>query len=201
MKIIRDSNEDEMIACFLNGEIFSSRFAKDLENTLAELKYDKKIIKTPNTKDPLENQKRKRVLSEFRNYDKDQGLFEGFPKVNAYKVVEFMSDDLKNIRYVNYDYWNELSDGTGSPVVASQNIRLGKTVFDVSNAPFLDGARLLENGAKFKPCILLTFDYKTFVILEGHSRITCYALYPKAFDNVRAIVLECNKEEIENWNA
>lgn len=201
MKIIRDSSEDEMIANFLNGEIFSSRFAKALNETLAELKYDKTIIKTPNVNDPLENQKRKRVLSEFRGYAKDDGLFENFPKVDKYKIVEFVSDDLKNIKYVNYSYWNELSSGTASPVVASQNIRLGKTAYDIPNTPFLDGAKLLENGAKFKPCIFLTFDYKTFIVLEWHSRITCYALYPKAFDNTRAIVLECNKEEIENWNA
>lgn len=201
MKIIRNSNEDEMIACFLNGEISSNRFGNDLRKTIAKLKCDKRIIDCPNLDNPVENQKRKRILSEFRNYDKNDGLFENFPKVNKYVIVEFESKDLKNIKYINYDYWNELSNGTGSPLVASNNIMHGKIVFNVSNAPFFDGANLLKSGTKFKPCILLTADYNTFIVLEGHSRITCYALCPNFFNNVRAIVLECSKNELKNYNS
>lgn len=200
MKIIRSSNEDEMIACFLNGEIFSNRFGNDLRKTIAKLKYDNGIIEYPNLDNLIENKKRKQILSEFRNYNKNDGLFENFPKVNKYVIVEFESKDLEKIRYINYDYWNELSNGTGSPLVASKNIMQGKTVFNVSNTPFFDGVKLLKNGSKFKPCILLTADYNTFIVLEGHSRITCYAMCPNCFDNTHAIVLECSKNELGNWN-
>lgn len=201
MKIIRNSNEDEMIACFLNGEFFSNRFGNALRKTIAKLKYDKRIIEYPNLDNPIENKKRKQILSEYRNYDKNDGLFENFPKVNKYVIVEFESKDLKNIKYINYDYWNELSNGTGNPLVASKNIMLGKTVFNVSNESFFDGANLLKNGAKFKPCIFLTADYNTFIVLEGHSRITCYAMCPDFFNKTRAIVLECYKNELKNWNS
>lgn len=112
-----------------------------------------------------------------------------------------LTKDLNNIRYINYDYWNELSNGTGSPLIASKNITQGKTVFNVSNASFFDGANLLKSGAKFKPCILLTADYNTFVVLEGHFRITCYAMCPKCFNGTRAIVIECSKNELNNWNS
>lgn len=201
MKIIRNSNEDEMIACFLNGEIFSNRFGNDLRKTIANLKYDQRIIEYPNLNNPIENKNRKQILREFRNYDKNDGLFENFPKANKYVIVEFESKDLKNIRYINYDYWNELSNGTGSPLVASKNIMQGKTVFNVSNTPFFDGVNLLKSGVKFKPCILLTGDYNTFIVLEGHSRITCYAMCPDFFNKTCAIVLECSKNELKNWNS
>lgn len=201
MKIIRNSNENEMIACFLNGELFSNRFGNALRKTVAKLKYDLRIIECPNLDSPVENQKRKQILSKFRNYGKNDGLFENFPKVNKYVIVEFESKDLNNIRYINYDYWNEISDRTGSPLVASKNITQGKTVFNVSNAPFFDGVNLLKSGAQFKPCILLTADYDTFIVLEGHSRISCYAMCPKYFNGARAIVLECSKNELKNWNS
>lgn len=201
MKIIRHSNEDEMIACFLNGELFSSRFGDTLRKTVAKLKYDLRIIEHPNWKDSSENQERRHILSEFRNYGKNNDIFENFPKVNKYVIAEFESQDLKNIRYINYNYWNELSNGTGSPLVASKNITQGKIVFNVSNAPFFEGVKLLKSGSKFKPCILLTADYNTFVVLEGHSRITCYAMCPEYFNGTRAIVLECSKNELECWNS
>lgn len=201
MKIIKNSNEDEMIACFLNGEILSNRFGNNLRKTIAKLKYDQRIIDYPNLDNQVENQKRKHILSEFRNYDKNDGLFKNFPTINKYVIVEFESKDLKNIRYINYDYWNELSNGTGSPLVASKNIMLGKTVFNVSNESFFDGANLLKSGVKFRPCILLTADYNSFIVLEGHSRITCYAMCPNFFNGTQAIVLECSKNELKNWNS
>lgn len=201
MKIIRNSSEEEMIACFLMGEISSNRFGKALEKTIKKLKYDKKIIECPNLDNPIENRNRKHILSEFRDYDKNEGLFENFPKINKYVIGEFEASDLDKIRYINYDYWNEISSGTGNPLIASENILTGKTVFDVDNEPFFDGANLLRSGVKFKPCIFLTADYKTFVILEGHSRITCYALCPNAFNNTQAIVLECSENELKKWNS
>lgn len=201
MKIIKNSSEDEMIAYFLMGEISSNRFGNNLEKTIEKLKYDRKIVDYPNLDNPVENKKRKHILSEFRNYGKNDGLFENFPKINKYVIGEFEAKDLENIRYINYDYWNELSSGTGKPLVASQNIMNGKTVFDVDNTPFFAGANLLQNGVKFKPCIFLTADYNTFIVFEGHSRITCYAMCPNTFNNIQAIVLECSKNDLKKWNS
>lgn len=48
--------------------------------------------------------------------------------------------------------------------------------------------------------ILLTHDYKSFVVLEGHSRITVYALNPQYFKNVKCFVLKCSKEDLDRWN-
>ena len=62
------------------------------------------------------------------------------------------------------------------------------------------GFIILEKNKTFLPMILLTHDYKSFVVLEGHSRITVYALNPQYFKNVKCYVLKCSKEELEKWN-
>ena len=57
-----------------------------------------------------------------------------------------------------------VSNGTSSPIEAAKVIESGKEIFNISNQPFIDGSKYLENG-KFDPCILVTPDFKTFIIL------------------------------------
>jgi len=45
----------------------------------------------------------------------------------------------------------------------------------------------------------LTADYENFVIVEGHQRMTAYALAPEYFRDVEVIVGKCSKEELEKW--
>ena len=50
MKIIRESNEDEMILEFLKGELNSNRFNEQLNEVLKELNISKDIIENGNAK-------------------------------------------------------------------------------------------------------------------------------------------------------
>lgn len=201
MKILRASNEDEMVLSFLNGELNSERFKADLLNCLKILKTNMHIITNANLNNEKENQLRKQILAKYRGYGENSGLFENFPHVKKYSLCTFSHDDLKNIFYINYSYWNELSNHTSSPIEAAKNIKIGKTFFDVSNNQFIKGAQLLKSGITFEPMIFLTYDYSSFIILEGHSRITIYALQPENFKNINAFVLECPKNDILKWNS
>ena len=200
MKVVKESNENEVVLNFLIGELQSTRFNIKLKKTLKDLKTTEQIITKANLNSQKENDLRKEILGKFRGYNKNLGLFENFPYIQSYNLCEFSSEDLKNIYYMNYSYWNELSNNTHSPIEAAKNIEHNIEVYNVSNQPFIDGKNILEKNKTFLPMILLTHDYKSFVVLEGHSRITIYALYQQFFKNVKCFVLKCSKEELDKWN-
>ena len=45
----------------------------------------------------------------------------------------------------------------------------------------------------------LTADFEDFVIVEGHLRMTAYALAPEHFQDISVIVGKCAGEELEGW--
>lgn len=200
MKKIRKSNENEMVLNFLLGEISSNRFSDDLKRVLSELNLDKSIIEDANLSNNNENLLRIKILSKFRGYNLNSDLFENFPFIEDYMLCEFNQDDLKNIFYMNYSYWNELSSGTSSPLDAAININNNKIVYDVSNEQYIACAKKIQEGLTFTPLIFLTHNDKDFIIVEGHLRMTAYALVPQYCNNVKAIVLKCSKEDLETWN-
>ena len=58
MKLIRKTNEAEMILEFLKGELNSKRFNEDLNNAINELGLDSSIILNGNIEDEQENNDR-----------------------------------------------------------------------------------------------------------------------------------------------
>ena len=93
MKVIRESNENEVVLNFLTGELESERFNIKLKKTLKDLKTTEQIITKPNLSNKKENDLRKEVLGEFRGYNKNLGLFENFPNIQFYNLCEFSSED------------------------------------------------------------------------------------------------------------
>ena len=138
MKLVRKTTEEEMILAFLKGELNSKRFNDDLKNALNELGLDANIILNGNIEDGQENLDRLKIMKEFRGYP-DEKLFKRFPKIDEWKLVELSESDIDNIYYIDYDYWNELSNGTSKPVEAAKVIKSGVEIYGVSNRPFLEG--------------------------------------------------------------
>ena len=125
MKLIRKTNEAEMILEFLKGELNSKRFNEDLNNAINELGLDSSIILNGNIEDEQENNDRLKIMKKFRGYP-DEELFERFPNIEEWKFLELNESDIDNIYYIDYDYWNELSNGTSKPVEAAKVIKSGK---------------------------------------------------------------------------
>ena len=200
MKLIKECDINEIVLAFLQGEIESERFSDELNNTLTKLNVSKNVILNPDLNNETENFLRAKVLGEFRGYGKNVDLFENFPSVEKCVLMGANFEDLENIHYMNYSYWNELSSNTSNCLVAAQNIKNGKIVYDVSNQPFLNGVEVLKQQKGFKPLILFTADFKTFVVLEGHSRLTIYGLAPEYFNNVKCYVIKCSHKDLNKWN-
>lgn len=198
MKKIRESNEAEMILEFLKGEINSKRFNKDLCNALSSMNLDEAIINNGDITNEQENFQRLKIMKLFRGYPDDE-LFENFPKINEWKFIELNESDIDNIYYIDYDYWNELSNGTSKPVEAAKLIQSGKEIYEVSNQPFLDAVEYSRNNI-FPPVILITCNDEKYLIIEGHFRMTVYGFDPSKLNGTFAYIGYTTKEEMKKYD-
>lgn len=198
MKLIRKTNEAEMILEFLKGELNSKRFNEDLNNAINELGLDSNIILNGNINDDQENIDRLKIMKKFRGYP-DEELFERFPKIEEWKYLELNEKDIDNIYYIDYDYWNKLSNGTSKPVEAAKVIKSGKEIYEVSNQPFLDGVEYNKIN-KFPPVILITCNDEKYLIIEGHSRMTVYGFNPSKLNGTYAYVGYTTEEEMKKYD-
>ncbi|MDE6710048.1 MAG: hypothetical protein K2J76_06130 [Oscillospiraceae bacterium] len=200
MNILRTSSEDEMISEFLKAEYHSERFSEQIKEVMEKLSLDESIILSADLNSADENTARKKLLGEFRGYGEGKELFENFPtKFTEWSLCSFSRPDLEKIRYIDYSYWNELSAGTHKPLAAAETIRNGIKIYDLSNDGFLRTAEYIKNGGNFPKLFFITSDYESFVIVEGHLRMTAYALVPECFNNVEVIVGKCGSEELDMW--
>ncbi|WP_339296258.1 hypothetical protein MKY82_13360 [Paenibacillus sp. FSL W7-1279] len=175
MKIVSQVQEDEVIAEFLFAEVNSDRFKEGILNALGD--HDLNLLIKPNLNDQAENQIRRDILGQTRGFGRNTDMFENFPtEVKWYKAF-FEKQDLNEVMYINYSYWNELSSNTRLPLQASKNIMNQIEVFGVSNQGFLDINLALKNGKVFPRLIFVSMNENSrVVVLEGHARLTAYYL-------------------------
>jgi hypothetical protein len=173
-------HEDEMVAVFLRTEIASSRFRGAILAILVGQGLDPRIVEQPNLASGEENAYRRAVLGEWRGYGRDADVFTSFPHdVRWYRALA-TPQDIADLRYINDDYWIELSGGTRLITDAIARIRLGIEAFHVGNGGFWYLADALCVGAVFPELILVgQREGAPLVVLEGHSRATAYLLRPE----------------------
>ncbi len=178
MRVLRESGSDEMVACFLAGEISSPRFGPAIRRELAERGESEALLTGADLTDRRQNRTRRALLAATRGYGEDRDLFDGgFPTGDVRWVWALLApEDLARVRYVEYSYWNELSGGSRLPVDAARRIHEGVEVFGVSNRRFVRAAEALARGERFPPLILAGPRSDELVCLEGHLRLTAHAL-------------------------
>ena len=177
MRWLRPSSEAEMVALFLRTELPAARFRDTLRALLQSHGLPESVITTPDLGDDAENQARLRLLTEHREYGTRTGLFEGFPDDVSWQWMALTPAELATVRYIDYDYWVELSGDTRLAVDAVPRIRAGVAPFGVPSDWALGMAREVARGARFPPLILVTTGPgDDLVVLEGHARLTAYML-------------------------
>lgn len=199
MKILGQSFEEEMILEYLRAEVFSKRFSDNIQETMKRLNLDEKIVISADLQSDEENGKRRELLGAVRGYGRNQSMFERFPAVTDWKLCSFSQKDLEKIRYIDYSYWNELSGGTHRPVDAAETIRKGICIYGQNNEGFIQAASYISNGGTFPKMFFLTADFESYVIVEGHLRMTAYAMAPEQFDDIEVIVGICDADELSGW--
>jgi hypothetical protein len=167
-----------MVALFLGTELDAARFRDKLHALLHAAGLPESLVTAPNLDDPAENQAREQLLTQHREYGTRTGLFEGFPHDVGWEWMAITTAELATVRYVDYDYWVQLSGGTCLAADAAPRIRAGVAPFGVSSDWALGMAEAVADGARFPPLILVTTGTSGLVVLEGHARLTAYMLCP-----------------------
>lgn len=199
MQTLEHITEDEMIACFLKGELDSIRFTSDLRKEMEGLSMSREIVTNPNFLNQSDNTLRRKLFGKFRGYEENRELFENFPTDVRWTRVQLTSQEMLHIRYIDYSYWNEISKGTRLPSLAAETIKSGEEVFGVSNENFLKAAEFLREGGEFPELILVARNESSpLVVLEGHLRLTAYALAPEAIPD-RLTAIAGFSEKLTRW--
>lgn len=181
MRELSALTEDDMIAMFLAGELRSPRFGSKLRAALARLGVPEAEAARPDTADPAANGRRRAVLRDYRRYGLSESLFGGIPYEDVvWTRVALTPEEVLAVRYIGgYDYWVAFSAGTRLTPVAARRILAGE-VDEGTRRGFLRLAHALDAGAAFDPPILVTAGAGApLVVLEGHARLTAYALRPE----------------------
>lgn len=191
MKLVKKVPESAMVAAFLKAEFSSPRFSDDLRKAMQSFSVEEAVITHPDITDMQENELRAQVLGAYRGYQQDREMFDGVPSNLTWYEAEIARQEVGNLRYVDYSYWDELTDSTRLVKDGVKNIQQGKVVFAVSHDRFWAVTeRILHGEHDFEPMILWGPDGDSpLEILEGHLRATAFGLAgDKAPATIKVIV-------------
>ena len=182
--------EEEMVVTFLRAELASPRFEQAILAILKRDGRDRTIIDHPALTDPDDSRYRARVLAEHRGYGRDEDVFESVPPDVRWYRARATKADLAHVRYIEYDYWTELSGGSRLAVDAAERIRQGIEAFRVGNGAYWYLAEALKGGVTFPELILVGADERgPHVLLEGHVRLTAYFLAPECIPPLLPVIV------------
>jgi hypothetical protein len=177
MRRMRPSSEAEMVALFLRTELPAARHRDDLRALLERGGLPERVITAPDLGDDAQNQARLRLLTWHRGYGTRTELFDGFPDDVRWQWMAITPAKLARVRFIDYDYWVELSGPSRLAADAAPRIRAGVAPFGVPSDWALGMAQEVARGARFPPLILVTTaPGGDLVVLEGHARLTAFML-------------------------
>ena len=178
MRRTRPGSEAEMVALFLRAELASGRWQDGLWALLEHAGLPDRLVTNHDLGDDAENEARLRLLTGHRGYSTRTEIFEDFPDNVCWQWMAITPAELAEVRYIDYDYWIELSGGSRLAADAAARIRAGVAPFGVPNDRVLAMAQAFAGGARFPPLNLVTTgaDGDGMVVLEGHARLTALML-------------------------
>jgi hypothetical protein len=187
-----------MISAFLAAELDSPRFGPEILALLARDGRDTSVVERPLLTDEDANAYRAQLLDGYRSWLRREGLFNGFPAhVDWFRAV-LTADEVLEILYIDWDWWLTISGGTRSPREAARLIRAGEVPGETTEGWEPIAARLQEGTAR-ELIVVTTPDHSRLVAVEGHVRLTAYALYPE-YLRERVEVLLGVSDEIAKWS-
>ncbi|HNR53323.1 MAG TPA: hypothetical protein PKI16_02510 [Candidatus Dojkabacteria bacterium] len=196
---LRPISEDKVVSIFLKGELKSKRFSKDIKDTIKELNTNISLIQNPNLNNAEENRLRLNIIDKTRGYTSRTKLFEDFPKDVKWYRTEVSKEFLLNeVMYIDYDYWVGLTNGSRLPKDAVEKIQKNEQVFNVSYDNLLEASEYFKKNKSFDEIIIVS-DKKKFVVLEGHLRLTVYALNKEILPKENTVIIGIS-ERMSEWS-
>jgi hypothetical protein len=199
VRLLQPIAEDEMIATFLRAEIDSRRYGGKLRELLARDGRELDVLRQPDLADSDANEYRRNLLEEHRAYERREGLFFGFPRHVEWFRAALEPDEVLDILYIDWDWWLDVSGGTRRPTDAARRIRAGG-VPDTNLAEDEQIAAALRGSPRPPELIAVTTPSSAkLVLLEGHVRLTAYALFPDCLPPELEILLGIS-EDMARWS-
>jgi hypothetical protein len=199
MRTVRPISEAEMVALFLVTEYPSPRTHQHILQVLQREGWPPSLIEQPNLRDGQENAQRRSILGAYRGYGQNTDYFEGFPPDVQWERAMLSRQELEQVKYIEYDYWVELSSGSRLPRDGARTILAGDEVFGVSHQGVLQMAEAFRLGARFPTLILVGKNRESpLVVLEGHMRLTAMFLAPECLPAELEVMIGFS-EQIERW--
>ena len=181
MRRLGSVSEADVIEEFLRGEIASPRFRDALLESLAHHDADENLIRQAQLDDEQENALRARVLARYRGDYLGPCLHE-----LAWVRAELEPDEVLAIRYIDWDYWLEITNGSRMPADGAAYLRRRG-----------EGSRYVEGCP---PLIVVRADPSShLVVLEGHVRLTALAMNPDAIPRPLAVIVG-EGEAVRPWD-
>jgi hypothetical protein len=156
VRILGSVSEDEVLECFVRAERDSARYGETVRKLL------ERVPDNPRA-----------VLSAYRSWP-DQGLFGGFPCDVSWFRAALTRDEVLDVLYINWDWWLRITDGSRRPRDAAARIRAGL----VPGSTAEEHEPYAEAAVTNPPLIAVRAAGSYLVLLEGHVRLTAYALFP-----------------------
>jgi hypothetical protein len=198
MRIVQPVDEDEVIAAFLRAELDSERCGPKLRGLLDRDGRDVSVLRQPRLASTDDNAYRRALLDEHRAYERREGLFDGFPELVEWHRASLTRDELLEIRYINWDWWLRITEGSRRPLDAAARIRAGQ-VAGVTTAEHEPIARALAGPGAPELIAATTPALSPVVLVEGHVRVTAAALFPELVPKELDILLGVSPE-MERWS-
>jgi hypothetical protein len=168
VRVVAEATVDAMVAAFLTAEVGSSRFAARMRGALVSLGAGLDLVEHPDLTDPAANALRRRVLSAYRGFP-DREVFTGVPANTRWQHVHLSSAELDLIRYIDWDWWLEVTGGSRRPADALRHYRRDRVCRAIASD--------IAAGRTLPPIIVVGRPGGTeLVVLEGHLRLTAMLL-------------------------
>jgi hypothetical protein len=198
MRVVGPISEPEVVATFLRGELDSARWGEALRALLREAGEDERVVSRPNVADARENAFSERLLDQHRGWVRRDGLFGGLPERIDWSRVALGPAEVLSILYINWDWWLRVSGGTRLPLDTAARIRANEIPGSTAEEHEPIAARLRTAEAQPELIVVAPPDRSRLVLMEGHVRLTAYALYPEYLPEELEVVLGTSTE-IARW--
>jgi hypothetical protein len=168
VRVLAPATEDDMVAAFLRAELGSSRYGGQVVAALEAERLDRSQVEHPCTADAVANAARRRVLAAYRDYP-DGGVFTDLPADTEWRWAALGREELLEVRYLNWDYWIEVSGGTRRPLDAIPRI---------GDSPIYREIAAAVAAGRLPPALILIGRPPgiDLVVLEGHVRLTALTM-------------------------
>jgi hypothetical protein len=187
VRILGPVAEDEVVATFLRGELESERFGAPIRAALERDGVPPLVVTRPDVSNAGDNAYRRELLGEVRGWGRDERMFRNFPGDVAWSRAALTREEVASILYIDWHWWRRVTGGSRRPADAARTLRRASPSDVAWHEPV---ARRLASGPPLPELIVVRIrEGERLVVLEGHVRLTAFALFPEALQDTLEVLL------------